>query len=80
MKLDSEAGPQLATYARYNASLDAKWLKGELAIHATPEKLAQISQMDNPANMDELAAIRARGGQEESLGQPFAERLRYPGL
>ncbi len=67
MKLDSEAGPQLATYARYNASLDAKWLKGELDIDATPEKLAQISQMDNPSNMDELAAIGRKAAERQVL-------------
>jgi uncharacterized protein len=67
MKLDSESGPQLATYARYDALLDAKWLKGELDIDATPEKLAQISQMDNPANMDELAAIGREAAKKQVL-------------
>ncbi|HTO78325.1 MAG TPA: hypothetical protein VMJ31_00965, partial [Methylocystis sp.] len=67
MKLDSQAGPQLATYARYNALLDAKWLKDELNIDATPDKLAQISQMDNPANMDELAAIGRKTAEKQVL-------------
>ena len=65
MKLDSQAGPQLATYARYDALLDAKWLKDELDMDATPEKLAQISQMDNPANMDELAAIGRKAAEKQ---------------
>lgn len=57
MAEDSKAGPKLATYARYNALLETKWLKDRLEIDASPEKLAEISEMDNPQNMNELAAI-----------------------
>jgi hypothetical protein len=57
MKLDSESGPQLATYVRYNVQLESGWLKTELEIDRTQDKLARIAEMDNPSNMDELAAI-----------------------
>ena len=32
MKLDSQSGPQLATYVRYNAILEQEWLKTELGV------------------------------------------------
>ncbi|HWP56884.1 MAG TPA: patatin-like phospholipase family protein [Candidatus Acidoferrales bacterium] len=57
MRLDSRAGPKLATYARYNVLLEAGWLKTEIRIDQPPGKLAEIAAMDNPANMDELAEI-----------------------
>jgi uncharacterized protein len=78
MKLDSDAGPKLATYARYNALLDAKWLKDELNVDATPEKLAQISQMDNPANMDELAAIGRKAAEKQVSDSHFPSAFDLP--
>lgn len=78
MQLDSRSGPQLATYARYNALLDTKWLKSELDIDATPEKLAQISQMDNPANMDELAAIGRKAAQKQVSDSHFPSAFDIP--
>ena len=86
MKLDSQAGPQLATYARYNALIDTKWLKGELGsegaldIDATPDKLAEISQMDNPANMDELAAIGRMAAQKQVLDSHLPSAFDIPAL
>ncbi len=71
MKLDSENGPQLATYARYNVMLDAAWLKSELQVDLTPAKVTQIAQMDNPANMGELAAL----GQTAAKAQVKTEHL-----
>ena len=32
MKLDSQSGPQLATYVRYNVELETNWLSSELGI------------------------------------------------
>ena len=43
MKLDSQDGPQLATYARYNALLEKELLSSELGIKLTPEKIEQIA-------------------------------------
>jgi uncharacterized protein len=57
MMLDSQGGPQLATYARYNVLLEAGWLKTAVAIERTPEMLAKIAEMDDPGNMDELVKI-----------------------
>ena len=57
MKTDSANGPQLATYARYNVLLDQKWLSTEVKVDYTPDKLGKIAEMDDPSNMDELAAI-----------------------
>jgi uncharacterized protein len=57
MKLDSEGGPQLATYARYNVLLESGWLKTAVEIERTPDSLAKIAEMDDPKNMDELAEI-----------------------
>ncbi|WP_410856254.1 hypothetical protein [Paraburkholderia sp. SIMBA_054] len=57
MKLDSQAGPRLATYVRYNVLLEAGWIKDQLGISSTPERLAKLAKMDEPANMDELAVL-----------------------
>jgi uncharacterized protein len=57
MKLDSQDGPQLATYARYNVLFEKDWLSSELGIELTPEKIVEIAGLDNPANMDELAKL-----------------------
>jgi patatin-like phospholipase len=57
MEGDSKRGPQLATYARYNVLLEPGWMKTEVDIERTPGGLAKIAEMDNPANMDELARI-----------------------
>jgi uncharacterized protein len=57
MELDSKSGPQLATYARYNVLLEPGWMKTEVQIEQTAAYLAKIAEMDDPANMDQLAAI-----------------------
>ena len=57
MKLDSRSGPQLATYARYNVLLEQAWLSSTLKVELSPDKLAEIRKMDNPANMGRLAEL-----------------------
>jgi hypothetical protein len=57
MKLDSQSGPQLATYVRYNAILEQAWLKTELGVDLAADKLGQIRKMDDPSNMDDLADL-----------------------
>ena len=57
MKLDSQNGPQLATYARYNVLLEQAWLSSTLKVELSPDKLAQIRKMDKPGNMESLADI-----------------------
>jgi hypothetical protein len=57
MKLDSQAGPQLATYVRYNAILEQAWLKAELGVDLAPDKIEQIRKMDDPSNLDDLAEL-----------------------
>jgi hypothetical protein len=57
MAIDSKAGPQLATYARYNVLLEPGWMKTEVGIDQTAAYLAKIAEMDDPTNMDQLAEI-----------------------
>jgi uncharacterized protein len=57
MRLDSEKGPQLATYVRYNVLLEQDWLEAELEVDLAPDKIEQIRKMDDPANMEELADL-----------------------
>ena len=57
MKLDSQTGPGLATYVRYNAILEQDWLKAELGLDYTAEAIEQIRKMDNPTNMYDLAKL-----------------------
>ena len=57
MKLDSQAGPQLATYVRYNVLLEQDWLKSELGLELAPDKIEQIRKMDDPSNLSDLAKL-----------------------
>ena len=58
MKLDSQSGPQLATYVRYNVVLEQAWLKTRAWTSiSTTDKIEQIRKMDDPANMNELADL-----------------------
>lgn len=65
MKLDSQSGPQLATYAHFNVWLRQDWLKGELGIDLATDKIAQIRKMDDPANMKELADLGAKAAKAQ---------------
>jgi uncharacterized protein len=57
MRLDSQNGPQLATYVRYNVLLEQDWLMKELEVDLQPDKIDQIRKMDDPSNMQELADL-----------------------
>ena len=57
MKLDSHAGPQLATYVRYNVLLEQDWLKSELGLELALDKIEQIRKMDDPSNLSDLAEL-----------------------
>jgi uncharacterized protein len=57
MKLDSQVGPQIATYVRYNVLLEQAWLSAELGVEYTRDKVKQIRQMDDPSNLMELATL-----------------------
>ena len=76
MKLDSQSGPQLATYVRYNAILEQAWLKTELGVDLAADKLEQIRKMDDPSNMDDLAGPRAEGRREADQARTPAGDLR----
>lgn len=71
MKLDSQNGPQLATYVRYDVALEQKWLETELGVDLPAEKILQISKMDDTRNMDELAAL----GQKAAARQVKPDHL-----
>jgi patatin-like phospholipase len=71
MKLDSQAGPQLATYVRYNAVLEQAWLKTELGVDLAGDKLEQIRKMDDPSNLSDLANL----GRLAAAKQVKAEHL-----
>ena len=68
MKLDSENGPRLATFVRYNVILEQAWLKAELGVDLTADKLEQIRKMDDPSNMNDL----------ENLGRKAAAKQVKP--
>jgi uncharacterized protein len=71
MEIDSKSGPQLATYARYNVLLEQGWLKTEVAIERAPDKLEKIAEMDDPANMDELADIGKDAAKKQVTPEHF---------
>jgi len=79
MKLDSQMGPRLATYARYNVLLEENWLKTEAEIDCGPEKIAKLAEMDNPAGMDDLAEIGAKAAAKQVKPEHFPAEFDIPG-
>jgi hypothetical protein len=71
MQQDSKAGPQLATYARYNVLLEQDWLRTKVAIEQGPDQLAKIAEMDNPKNMEELADIGRIAAKKQVKAEHF---------
>jgi hypothetical protein len=57
MRNDSQKGPKLATYVRYDVLLDQTWLADELGKTYSPELLGQIAEMDNYKNLEQLAEL-----------------------
>jgi hypothetical protein len=53
MKLNSQAGPHLATYVHYNELLEQAWGENELGV----DKIEQIRKKDEPSNLLDLAAL-----------------------
>ena len=68
---NSAAGPQLATYVRYNALLEMDWLKNVLGLDFTADQVAQIQKIDDPSNMKELSQL----GHKAAAEQVKAEHL-----
>jgi hypothetical protein len=71
MKLDSQNGPHLATYARYNVLLEQAWLSSTLKVELSPDKLTQIRKMDKPGNMESLAEIGRVAAKEQIKADHF---------
>jgi hypothetical protein len=75
MKLDSEAGPKLATSAHYDVILDQTWLATQVQVALEPDKVAEIAEMDNPTNMDELASIGKAAARVQVKPEHFPSRF-----
>jgi uncharacterized protein len=71
MKLDSQNGPHLATYARYNVLLEQAWLSSTLKVELSPDKLTQMRKMDKPGNMEGLAEIGRVAAKEQIKADHF---------
>jgi uncharacterized protein len=71
MKLDSQNGPHLATYARYNVLLEQAWLSSTLKVDLSPDKLTQMRKMDKPGNMEGLAEIGRVAAKEQIKADHF---------
>jgi uncharacterized protein len=54
----SQAGPQPATYVRYNVLLEGDWLKRELGVELAADEIKPIRRMDDPSNLSDLAELR----------------------
>ena len=71
MKLDSESGPQLATYGRYNVLLEPDWLSQELGVDLSPDQIAQIRKMDDPSHMQDLAELGQKAAAKQVKPEHF---------
>jgi hypothetical protein len=72
MESDSKRGPQLATYARYNALLEPGWMRTEVAIERSADRMEKIASMFDPTNMDELAEIGRIVAAKQVMPEHFA--------
>lgn len=57
MKADSQQGPRMATYARYDVLLERAWLKSQLGLEWTDEQTKGAAAMDDPSHMPMLADL-----------------------
>jgi hypothetical protein len=60
MESDSENGPKLATYVRYNALLDEVWLQRNADIQSSPAEVVALGRMDTVAHIDRLSQIGSK--------------------
>jgi uncharacterized protein len=72
MKLDSQHGPQLATYARYNVLLEQAWLSSTLNVDLSPNALAELRKMDKPGNMKGLADLGRAAAKQQVKPEHFS--------
>ena len=47
----------MITYQRYEVLLESDWLARTLGIELTDEQCVELTEMDNPANARQLAAL-----------------------
>jgi uncharacterized protein len=60
MKIDSERGPRIATYARYDVLLNTNWLRDELGLDWTDDQVRDAAAMDDPTHMPVLTDLGVR--------------------
>ena len=60
MRQDSQHGPKLATYVRYDVRLEPEWLQRELGLSYTADALEKIAAMDDFRNLEQLGEIGRR--------------------
>lgn len=78
MKVDSERGPQLATYVRYDVMLDRDWLKTILNLDRTDRQIEEMSQMDQPGNMSELVTLGRLAAERQFRPEHLPSRFDLP--
>ena len=55
--------------------LEQSWLKTQVEIALEPSKIVKIAEMDNPANMDELAEIGRLAAAKQVIAEHFPARF-----
>ena len=71
MALDSQSGPRLAPYIRYNVLLDEAWVKNEFGVELPSERVAELAAMDKPENMEPLAELGAKVAAKQVSAEHF---------
>jgi hypothetical protein len=71
MQLDSQNGPKLARYARYNVLLDSTWLRNNLQETRTTNELEMLAQMDKTENMNPLAELGRKAATKQVAEEHF---------
>jgi hypothetical protein len=68
---DTLGGREWFTYVRYNAILDAEWMRQALDLPLTDAQASGLRTMDNPANIGELARVGARAAERQVRAEHF---------
>ena len=71
MRRDSQNGPKLATYVRYNVLLESDWLQNELGVTYDADALSKIAEMDNYRNLQQLGDLGRRAADVQVKPEHF---------
>jgi len=75
---DLLSGRELLTYLRYSIHLESTWIRETLGIDINPDRVADLTAMDNPDNVEELILLGQKGAEVQIKEQHFPSSFDLP--